>query len=340
MKLGELSKIVGGRIVGDPDLDITGVSGIEKAVKGEITFFTEKKDPAAIAQTAASAVIVAKELKGTELSQLVSENPLYTFARVLEVFHKKSHVPSGISKRASVGKGLKTGKDISIGDLAIISDNVSLGSNVVISEGCYIGEGVSIGDGSYIYPNVTIREKVKIGSNVTVHSGTVIGADGFGYVLEKGTHYKIPQVGGVIVGDDVEIGSNVVIDRATTDSTVIGQGTKIDNLVQIAHNVRIGKNCIIVAQAGIAGSAEIGDGVILAGQSGVRDHIKIGNGSILGAMSGAGSDIPDNEIYLGAPALPHETWMRANHFFPRLPDYAKRIKKLEKKLDDLKKSED
>jgi UDP-3-O-[3-hydroxymyristoyl] glucosamine N-acyltransferase len=205
----------------------------------------------------------------------------------------------------------------------------------VLFPGSYIGSGVSIGDNSIIHPNVTIRENVSIGKGVIVHSGTVIGSDGFGYILEKGEHYKIPQVGGVIIEDNVEIGSNVSIDRATTGNTIIRQGTKIDNLVQIAHNVSVGKKCIIVSQVGISGSVEIGDGVVLAGQVGVKDHVRIGPGAVAAGQSGITRDIPGGQTYSGMPAIPHRTWLKAQSMFARLPELMKRLQDVENKIQSV-----
>jgi UDP-3-O-[3-hydroxymyristoyl] glucosamine N-acyltransferase len=230
--------------------------------------------------------------------------------------------------------------DVSIHPHACINSNAVLGSRVTVSSGVFIGEGVSIGDDSFIYPNVTIRENVTIGKKVIVHSGTVIGSDGYGYVPEKGRHYKIPQIGSVIIEDEVEIGANVCIDRGTVGNTIIGWGTKIDNLVQIGHNVKIGKSCIIVSQVGISGSVEIGDGVILAGQVGIRDHIKVGNKAIVGAQSGIGSDIPEGQVYSGSPAIPHKTWLRAQSIYSKLPEYVRRLQEMERKLLKEEQSDD
>jgi UDP-3-O-[3-hydroxymyristoyl] glucosamine N-acyltransferase len=340
MKLRELAELIGGRISGNPEVEISGVSGIEEAKEGDITFLLDKKKLNEILSVNVSAVIVKEEIKELAASMLIVDNPQFTFARALEVFYIKPYNPSGISDKAFIGDGVQMGDDISVHPLAYISSNVILGARVTVSPGVYIGQGVSIGDDSILYPNVTIKENVKIGKKVIVHSGAVIGSDGFGYVLEKGIHYKIPQVGGVIIEDDVEIGVNVVIDRATFGNTIIGCGTKIDNLVQIAHNVKIGKKCIIVSQVGISGSVEIGDGVVLAGQVGVRDHIKIGDGAMIGAQSGIGTDIPDGQIYSGSPAIPHKTWLRSQSIYAKLPEYVKRLQKLERKLQKEGQSDD
>jgi UDP-3-O-[3-hydroxymyristoyl] glucosamine N-acyltransferase len=339
MKLAELANLIGGKISGDPDVEINGASGIKEAKDGNITFLVNKKMMEDIFSSKASAVIVKKGIKGLSISMLVVDNPQYTFARALEVFHVKPYCPSGVSDKAFICSDVKMGDDVSIHPHAYISSNVELGARVSISPGVFIGEGVSIGDGSFIYPNVTIRENVKIGKNVIVYSGAVIGSDGFGYigknvivysgavigsdgfgyVPEKGIHYKIPQVGGVIIEDNVEIGANTTIDKATVGNTIIGCG--------------IGNNCIIVSQVGISGSVEIGDGVVLAGQVGVRDHVNIGNGAIAGARAGIVTDIPDGQFFSGHPAMPHKTWLRAQSIYSKLPEYVKRLREIERKKD-------
>ncbi|HYA31295.1 MAG TPA: UDP-3-O-(3-hydroxymyristoyl)glucosamine N-acyltransferase, partial [Thermodesulfovibrionales bacterium] len=200
--------------------------------------------------------------------------------------------------------------------------------------GVFVGRDTIVGTHCLIYPNVTIREKVTLGNRVIVHAGSVIGSDGFGYVLEDGKYHKIPQVGSVVIGDDVEIGACVSIDRATTGSTVIGSGTKIDNLVQIAHNVRIGENTVIAGQVGIAGSTEIGDFAVLGGQVGVSDHARIDSGAMVGAQSGVFGHMPKG-VYSGSPAIPHREWLKASALFSRLPEINRRIKELEEKMRTL-----
>jgi UDP-3-O-[3-hydroxymyristoyl] glucosamine N-acyltransferase len=309
MKLRELADLIGGRISGNPEVEITGVCRIEDTTEGNITF-----------------------LRSEQTSMLVSDNPLLTFAKALEVFHVKTHSHCGVSDRAFIGENVQIGNEVSIYPSGHVSSNVELGSGVTLSQGVFVGEKVTIGEGSFLYPNVTIRDNVKIGKNVTIHSGTVIGSDGFGYVFDKGRHHKIPQVGGVVIEDEVEIGANVCIDRGTIGNTVVGAGTKIDNLAQIAHNVKIGKNCIIVAQVGISGSVEIGDGAIIAGQVGIRDHIKVGRNAIIAAQAGIIRNIPDGEVVSGSPAIPHKVSLRAQHLYAKLPELAQRLHVIEKKL--------
>lgn len=329
MKLRELADLIGGRIAGDPEVEITGAAGIENAGEGDITFLHDINNIPAVS---ASALIVKEEISGLKASLLIAGNPHYAFARALEVFYVKPYSPSGISDKALIGTNVRMGDNVSVHPNVYIGNDAELGSGVTLSSGVFLGEGSSVGEGSFIYPNVTIREKVKIGRRVIVHSGAVIGSDGFGYVPEKGSHYKIPQVGGVIIEDDVEIGANACIDRGTVGNTVIGSGTKIDNLVQVAHNVKIGRNCIIVAQVGISGSVEIGNGAIIAGQVGIKDHVKIGAGAIVAAQAGVSGDLSGGQIYSGSPAIPHGISLRAQSIYSKLPEYIKRIREIEKKL--------
>jgi UDP-3-O-[3-hydroxymyristoyl] glucosamine N-acyltransferase len=339
MLLKELADSLGGVISGDSGIEITGISGLKDARAGHITFLADKINLKDAVRTSASVLIVSdkmKELvsreKETPITMLVVNHPQLAFAKTLEIFHPAPYIATGVSDRAVMGENISMGDDVSIYPLSYIGNNASLGNRVTISSGAYIGEGVTIGDDSLVYPNVTIREKTRIGKKVIVHSGTVIGSDGFGYVLEQGNHYKIPQTGGVIVEDSVEVGANVTIDRATIGDTIIGAGTKIDNLVQIGHNVKIGTNCIIVSQVGISGSVEIGNGVVLAGQVGIRDHVNIGNGAIIGSQSGIGGNIPEGQVYSGSPAIPHKTWLRAQSIYAKLPEYIRRLQAIERKL--------
>lgn len=332
MKLREIAGIIGGKILGNPDIEITGASGINEAKPGEITFLSGNKKTFDLSGIKASAIIVKEEIKGlAPASMLLIDDPYLAFAKALELFYKKPFKPSGISNKAIIGDNVSFGNDVSIYPLAHLSNNAQIGSRVSIFPGVYIGEGVTIGDDSVIYPNVSIIESTRIGSKVIVHSGTVIGSDGFGYVPVNGTYYKMPQVGGVIIEDEVEIGANVTIDRATTADTIIGFGTKIDNSVHIAHNVKIGRHCIIVAQVGISGSVEIGNGVIIGGQAGVIEHMKIGKGAVISAGSGITENIPDGQVTSGYPSMPHKTWLRAQSNLRRLPEYIKRIHELEKR---------
>lgn len=333
MTLKELSTMLDGEIIGNPDIEIRGAAGVHEAKEGEITFLTDMRLIKECAAGNASCVIVKDYIPEINKSQVVVKNPLYAFGKALQQF-SSPFTYTGISSDAFVSKHARLGEGVSIHPFAFIADNAVIGDHTVIHPGVFVGRDTVVGTYCIIYPNVTIREKVTLGNRVIVHSGTVIGSDGFGYVFEDGKHHKIPQVGSVVIGDDVEIGACVSIDRATTGSTTIGRGTKIDNLVQIAHNVRIGENTIIAGQVGIAGSTEIGDFTVLGGQVGVSDHTRIDSGVMVGAQSGVFGHISKG-VYSGSPAIPHREWLKASVLFARLPEINRRIKELEEKVRTL-----
>ncbi|MGD0883871.1 MAG: UDP-3-O-(3-hydroxymyristoyl)glucosamine N-acyltransferase [Thermodesulfovibrionales bacterium] len=334
MKLGEIAAMLKAEVNGDPDIEIQGAASVQDAKAGDITFLADLRFTKQCAQSNVSSVVVKDFIPELQKPQIRVKNPLYAFAQLLELFMVKPSPFPGISEMAFVSDQAVIGRDVSICPFAYISDGVVIGEKTIIYPGVFVGSGTTIGHGCTLYPNVTIREKVKIGSKVIIHSGSVIGSDGFGYVFEGGRHYKIPQVGGVIVGDDVEIGANVTIDRATTNDTIIGNGTKIDNLVQIAHNVRIGENSIVVAQVGIGGSSEIGNLVVLGGQVGIPDHVRISDGTMVGAQSGVLGNLTKG-VYSGSPAIAHRDWLKASALFARLPELHKKIRELEEKLNRL-----
>lgn len=334
MKLKELATLLGGNIIGNPDLEISGVSGIHEAQDGDITFISSKKYLKDIPDCKASCVIVQEPISDTAITQLKVRNPALAFAKILEHFHGKQQQFIGISDEAYVSSTSRIHETASIFPFSFIADNASIGEGSVISPFVFIGEDTTVGAHCILYPNVTVREGITIGDRVIIHSGTVIGSDGFGYIFNEGMHYKIPQVGGIIIEEDVEIGANVTIDRATTGRTVIGAGTKIDNLVQIAHNVKIGKHSILVAQVGIAGSTEIGDYVILGGQVGVADHSRIESQTMIGAQSGVKGTLKKG-AYSGSPVMPHRDWLKAQAIIAKLPELHKKIRELEQKVQDL-----
>ncbi len=334
MKLKKIASLLNGEIIGNHDIEITGVSGIKEAQKGDIIFISAKRYVKDLSGCRASCVIVKEPITDIDITQLKVSNPYFAFAKLLEYFYVEPQEPIGISKNAIVSDKAKIAEGVSIFPFSYISDGVSIGAGTFIYPFVFIGENTTIGEKCIIYPHVTLREGVKVSNRVIIHSGSVIGSDGFGYVFEEGRHYKIPQVGGIIIGDDVEIGSNVSIDRATTGNTIVGKGTKIDNLVQIAHNVKIGNNSIIVAQVGIGGSTEIGDYVTLAGQVGVSDHTKIESETMIGAQSGVMGHITKG-VYSGTFAIPHRDWLRAQAIFAKLPELNKKVKELEEKIREL-----
>lgn len=334
--LAEIAKIINGEVVGDKDLVITGLSGIQEANEGDLTFLANSKYIPFCKKTKASAIITSRDIEVPGKSVIRTDKPSLAFTDLMSAMTEGSvHYPKGIHKASFVAKDAVIGRNVAVGPCAVIEGEAVIGDNTIIFAGSYVGHGTRIGSDCLIYPNVTIREHVFIGDRVTVHSGTVIGSDGFGYVNVDGVHKKIPQIGTVVVEDDVEIGANVAIDRARFDKTVVGRGSKIDNLVQVAHNVVMGENCIIVSQVGISGSVNIGKGAILAGQAGIAGHISIGEGAVAHAQSGITKSIPAGEQVSGYPARPHAEARRIYAYTQKLPQYVKTIKMLEQRIKDL-----
>jgi UDP-3-O-[3-hydroxymyristoyl] glucosamine N-acyltransferase len=334
--LKEIAALIDGEVVGDENVVISGVCGIKEARPGDITFLANPRYLPLLETTQASAVITSKDVKSTAKPIVRTENPSLAFAKVVSLVELQDvKHPKGIHPTAIIGKGATLGKDVAVGAYTVIEDSVSIGDGTIIYASCYIGYRTKVGKNTLIYPHVSIRESVVIGERVIIHSGTVIGADGFGFAMLDGIHHKIPQIGTVVIEDDVEIGANVTIDRARFDKTVIGRGTKIDNLVQIAHNVVIGENSIIVAQAGISGSTVIGKGVTLAGQAGLVGHITVGDGAVVAAQAGVTKSVPANTMVSGYPAKPHEVAKRVNACVQNLPKLYETVALLKKKIEDL-----
>lgn len=335
--LKEIAEILEGKLIGEPDIAITGANGIKEAKEGEITFLSNNRYASLIKETHASAIITSLDINEAPKPIIQTKNPSLAFAKLISLIHSDilKHPPRGIHKTALLGEAVCLGKDVSIGAYSIIEDNAIIGDNTIIYSGCYVGYNTKIGSDSLIYSNVAIRENIFIGNNVIIQSGAVIGSDGFGYVNVEGIHHRIPQVGTVVVEDDVEIGANVTIDRARFDKTIIGRGTKIDNLVQIAHNVVIGENSIIIAQAGISGSTKIGKNVIIAGQAGLVGHIEVGDNAILAAQAGITKSVAANTKVSGYPAKPHHIAARVNACVQRLPQTYKTIEELKAKIKAL-----
>ncbi|MCM8783584.1 MAG: UDP-3-O-(3-hydroxymyristoyl)glucosamine N-acyltransferase [Candidatus Omnitrophica bacterium] len=334
--LAEIAAIIEGEVVGDPNTIITGICGIKEAKEGDITFVANSRYLSLMNQTHASAIITSREVKSAPKPIVRTENPSLAFVKMVSLFAPNEvHHPKGIHPTAVIGKDVKIGKNVSIHAYAVIEDKVELGDNTVIYPYAYVGHYTKIGFDCLIHSHVSIRERVTIGNRVCIHSGTVIGSDGFGFATVKGVHHKIPQIGTVVIEDDVEIGANVTIDRARFGRTFIGKGTKIDNLVQIAHNVEIGENSIIVAQTGISGSTVIGKGVTLAGQSGIVGHITIGDNAVIAAQAGVTKSVPPNTCVSGYPAKPHSLAKRINACIQRLPKLFETVAELKNKLQDL-----
>lgn len=338
MKLKDFALIVNGTIQGDPEIEITGVLGIMDAKEGDITFVSSAKYLKQAHESKASCIIVKEPIPDLKPSQLCTPNPSFAFAKAIECFYPGPTFQPGISDRAAVSSRALLGKNISVYPFAFLSDDVSIGDNTIILPGVFVGEKTKIGKHCTIHPNVVIREGVTIGDRVIIHAGTVIGSDGYGYTFEKGEHYKIPQVGGVIIEDDVEIGSNVSVDRATLGNTVIGKGTKIDNLVQIAHNVKIGEKSLIMALVAAGGSSEIGSYVTIGGQTALADHTVIDSGTMIAGKSGLFGHVTKG-VYSGSPAIPHKDWFRSQALFAKLPEIYKRMIELERKIHSLEKGD-
>lgn len=335
--LKELADIVGGKILGDELIEIHAVSSLEDAKNGDISFLSNSKYKKLLSTTKASAVIVdEKDVSFVKTAAIICSNPSLAFDQLIQKFSPpKLEYPIGIHPTAVIDPSAKVGKNVSIGPHVVIEANAQISNGCCILANTYVGHSSKVGEGCLIYPNVTIREYVQIGKQVIIHSGSVIGSDGYGYVQVHNKHQKIVQYGGVIVEDDVEIGANVTIDRARFQNTIIGQGTKIDNLVQIAHNVITGKNCLIIAQVGISGSTTLGDQVVLAGQVGVVGHIRIGDKVLVGAQSGISKDVPEGQMMFGTPAQNYSDETKQIARLKKLAYYYQKTKELENRLQAL-----
>ncbi len=331
-RLKELAQWVDGTVVGDGETEISGVAAIEEAREGEIAFIASPKYLSKLRETNASAIIVSKEVTQADKPLLCVTHPHLAFAKILTLFFDKPYQPKGIDSNAWVSPTAILGKDLTVFPFVYIGDRSSIGDRVTLYPGVYVGEDAAIGEDSVLYPNVCIYSGAVIGKRVILHGGVVVGGDGFGYIREGKKNVKIPQVGKVEIEDDVEIGANTTVDRAALGKTIIRRGTKIDNLVQVAHNVVIGEDSILCAQAGISGSTKIGSNVTLAGQVGVVDHVEIGDNVIVGAQAGVTHNLPGNQAYVGSPALPHREFLRANAVFPKLPEMRKTLIDMEKRL--------
>lgn len=337
LTLKEIANRIQGEVVGDPSVIIQGVSPLETATAGKLSFLANPKYRKKAEESQASALIISKEAKIEGRNLIIVENPLRALAQVLEIFHAESYMPKGVSPDARIGKDCELGNDLSIYPFVTIGDRCKIGKRVRLFPFVSIGDDCVIGDDAILYSNVSLYQKSRIGSRVIIHSGTVVGSDGYGFATEKGKHYKIPQVGGVRIGDDVEIGSNCSIDRGTMNDTVISSGTKIDNLVQIAHNVFIGEDSLIIAQVGIAGSTRLGKGVIFAGQSGAIGHLTIGDHAVITSKSAVFQDVPPKTFVAGIPAVHHMHWKKAQTVFKRLPEMREEILRLKEMVEQLEK---
>jgi UDP-3-O-[3-hydroxymyristoyl] glucosamine N-acyltransferase len=328
----EIAKQLQGEVIGDAGATLKGFAPADSAKPGDLTFAENEDYFARAEQSAATAIIADKRFSSAKKILIRVPNARVAFAKALALFFPEQKFAAGIHPTAVVKPTAKIDPTAHVGPHCVVGERVKIGANAVLQGGNFIGDDSTLGEDVNLFPNVTLYPRTEIGNRVRIHAGAVIGSDGFGYVLDGGVHRKVPQIGNVIIGDDVEIGANVTIDRGALGSTVIGKGTKIDNLVQIAHNVEIGEHCIVIAQAGISGSTKLGKYVILAGQVGLAGHLKIGNQVTVAAQSGVMHDIPDGGKWFGYPAQPDKEFKRQIIAQRKLPELLKRVAELEKKL--------
>jgi UDP-3-O-[3-hydroxymyristoyl] glucosamine N-acyltransferase len=327
----DIAKLVGGALSGDERAEVRALAPLDRATESDLSFLANARYAPLYERTRAAAVLVAPEfaeLRTTAAARIVVEKPHDAMLTALPKLYRAPVREPGVHASARIGRGVSLGREVTIGPYAVIGDGAVVGDRSWVDSHVVIGAGVVIGSDVRLFPAVTLYGGTTLGARVIVQSGARLGSDGFGYVFRNGIHDKIPHVGRCIIEDDVEIGANSTIDRGSFDDTVVGAGTKIDNLVHIAHNVRVGRLCLIMAQVGIAGSARIGDGVVLAGQAGLAGHITVGDGARLGAQGGAFGDIPAGETWSGYPARPHRQSLRASAALLRLSHIIKKLEKI------------
>lgn len=333
--LREIAELVGGEVIGDDRLVVTGINSLDLAGRGDLSFFSDRKYKENIKKTKASAILVSKETSLFNGPQVVISNPALAYAKIADFFVPPVPRHPGVSNQAFLHKNIHIGKDVSIYPLVYVGEDAFIGDDVVLFPGVCIGNRVKIGNGTIIYPNVTILKDCQIGNNVVIHAGTVIGSDGFGFVQDGRVSVKIPQIGIVQIDSDVEIGANNCIDRAAFGRTWIKRGVKTDNLVHVAHNVVIGEDTIVVAQVGISGTVNIGSQVIIGGQVGISDHVDIGDGVMIGSQSGVAKSISSGEVVSGTPTMPHRLWLKTSGLIKRLPQFNEHLRKLENRVEKL-----
>ena len=333
--LTQIHQVVGGTIHGNDQTQIFSLTSLGQADPQALSFVTNEKMAKAAANLAVAALLVHRHQPDLVVPQIVVDNPMLAFAQVAQNFFVRVPTPRGIAEHVTQGSDVQVGADPSIWPFVTLGDRVKIGDRVTLYPGVFVGSDVTIGNDCTLYPNVVVREGCSLGARVIAHSGTVIGADGFGYVQHQGRHHKIPQLGGVTIEDDVELGANVTSDRATFGRTLVKQGTKVDNLVQIAHNVTVGEHCILVAQVGIAGSTTIGRHVMIGGQAGLSDHLTIGDQVLIAAKSGVNRSVESNQIVGGIPAMPREKALRVQGAIFQLPELKQLVRELEARVTTL-----
>ncbi|MEZ4598878.1 MAG: UDP-3-O-(3-hydroxymyristoyl)glucosamine N-acyltransferase [Syntrophotaleaceae bacterium] len=333
--LKELADLVGGSVSGDESLEIHRVAAIDSAQPGEITFLANPKYLPLLQTTRASAIIVRPEVDASGRNLLKCDNPYLAFAKVLTTLHVRPPEVRGIMPGACVDADARIAEGATVYPGCVVGKNAVVGTGTTLFPGVILYDDVSVGENCLIHAGVVIRERCRVGNRVIIQPGAVIGSDGFGYAPDGEGYFKIPQVGIVVLEDDVEIGANTCLDRAAMGETRIGRGTKVDNLVQLAHGVKVGEHSILVAQVGIAGSTTIGNRCTLGGQVGVAGHIKIGDRTMIGAQSGVANNIEGGQIYSGSPVIPHKDWLRASMTFAKLPEMRRELTRLRRQIEEL-----
>jgi UDP-3-O-[3-hydroxymyristoyl] glucosamine N-acyltransferase len=337
MKLKEIAARLECGLEGDPELEITGVAGIEDAQPGHLTFLSNRRYRMLVAKTRASALIVSRKEEGIALPLLRADDPYLSFARAIELFYQAPHYVPGIHPTAVVSKKAKVPADAHVGPFCFVDDDVVLGHNAVLHSFVSLYRGARIGDNFFAHSHTVVRESCQIGHRVILQNGVVVGSDGFGFAREKnGRWRKMQQTGPAIIEDDVEIQANSAVDRATVGETRIARGAKIDNLVQVGHACKVGEDTLLCGQVGLAGSSVIGNRCIMAGQSAAAGHLHVGDSAVVTAQSGVPHDVPSGAVYSGSPAIENKTWLRATGVFHRLPELQREVRALEKEVESLR----
>ncbi len=331
-RLAELAEIVGGAVRGNPDREIDGLGTLESAGERRLSFVTNPRYRRKALASRAGALLVGKSLAELDRDLLVAEDPYFALAKLLEVFHPPEPPPSGIHETAIVGAGAELGPGVYVGPYAVVGEAAVVGAGAAIHAHSVVGRGARVGEGTVLHPHVVLYDGVEVGARCVLHSGVVLGCDGFGYATHDGVHTKLRHVGRAVVEDDVEIGANSAMDRSLLDESRIGAGTKMDNLVQLGHNVRVGPHCLLVAQVGIAGSTRLGAGVVMAGQSGAAGHLEIGDGASVAAKSAVFRSVPAGARVAGIPAGDAAAWRRQQAIASRLAEMRSRLRELERRL--------
>lgn len=335
LSLADLGAKLGTDVVGDGSHEVSGVRPLDTATAGHLSFLHNPKYVKEARSSAAGVILVADPEMLPGRNVLVCPEPYLALAHALEIFHPVTRPEPGVHPSAVVADDATVGEGVSVGPMVSVAAGACIGDRSVIGPGCVLGNDAAVGTDCVLHPRVVVEDRCRIGDRCIVQSGTVIGADGFGFATVDGVHHKVPQVGTAVLEDDVELGANVCIDRAALGETRIGRGTKVDNLVQIAHNVEIGEHCLVVAQVGISGSCRIGHHTVFAGQSGCSGHLNIGSGVVLVARAAAFKDVPDGATVAGAPARPHREWLKSQANLQRLDGLREKVKELEERLADL-----